>query len=119
MQTRTTHSSLPTIQAWWTEINNQLGLFLSVLASGQSIPDSDVDVAMQYIMTRLPQIQAMTPPAQMVEVHQELVSSLENMKQSLLYRQQDNTLIAQARYDIARVNIDSVRFHLLRYGIMI
>lgn len=105
------------ISTWWKHIAERLGLFLDLMSDGAVINDSEIHAALKYMQKRRRQLEEANHPPIVEHIISELIAAVTNMEQSLNYRIEGNHYQGQLRMDMAKANMDAVRFRLLEYGI--
>jgi hypothetical protein len=106
------------VKLWWEQVKNQLKPFFEVMADGGRIHKNEVDAALNYLQSRSIEIaQAEFPPV-VEAMREQLLASVENLIHCLHYRIEGNSYQSQIRLDMAKMNLDTLRFHLLEHSII-
>src|SRR5690349_12291491 len=106
------------VKIWWEQVKSQLKPFFEVMADGGRIHKNEVDAALNYLQMRSIELaQAEFPPA-VAAMREQLLSSVENLIHCLHYRIEGNSYQSQIRLDMAKMNLDTLRFHLLQHSII-
>ncbi|MGJ3239275.1 MAG: hypothetical protein ACFE0Q_11260 [Anaerolineae bacterium] len=113
-----TNQSAVAVSRWWEDTQQRLQLFLDMMRDGGLIADKEINNALTYLTARIAEMTTYPYPPVASNIHAQLLECLHNIKQSLLYRRANNPYQAQTRLDLARVNMDTVRYHLLKFDIL-
>jgi len=117
-QSKTT-SKQDIVKAWWVQVQAQLKPFFDVMADGGRIHKNELEAALNYLQTRSIELAQAKYPEAVEVLREQLLSAVENLIHSLHYRLEGNSYQSQIRLDMAKMNVDTLRFHLLQYSIMV
>jgi hypothetical protein len=106
------------VKAWWEQVRQQLKPFFDVMADGGRIHKDEMDAALNYLQTRSIELAQAEYPEKVVAMREQLLASVENLIHSLYYRKEGNSYQSQIRLDMAKMNLDTLRFHLLQHNIL-
>jgi hypothetical protein len=106
------------VKAWWEHVQLQLKPFFDVMADGGRIHKDEMDAALNYLQMRSIELAQAQYPERVEAMREQLLSSVENLIHSLHYRREGNSYQSQIRLDMAKMNLDTLRFHLLQHNIL-
>jgi hypothetical protein len=116
-QAKTT-SKQDIVKAWWEHVKVQLKPFFEVMADGGRIHKNELEAALNYLQTRSIELAQAQYHEAVEAMREQLLSAVENLIHSLHYRLEGNSYQSQIRLDMAKMNVDTLRFHLLQHNIM-
>lgn len=106
------------IKAWWAQVQKMLKPFFDVMADGGRIHKDEMQAALNYLQTRSVELAQAEYPEAVTAMREQLLAAVENLIHSLYYRQEGNSYQSQIRLDMAKMNVDTLRFHLLQNNIL-
>lgn len=107
------------ITKWWSKVAEACEVFLRVMTENNAIKPDERLSAIAYLQKRQAFLRNQPCPADAQGIRDDLVQAMQNLEASLEYAEAKNTYESHLRYQVAQSNMNSVRFQLLAYNILL
>lgn len=117
-QSRTSTQQHQAIKTWWhSTARSRLSQVMKLMSEEQEIAAQDLAGTRALVEKNYRDFAHAAYPVEAATIRHYLLDTFDNLRQSLIYLQQNDRFQGRVRQEIAKATMDALRFHLLEAGI--